>query len=886
VEADAADAVTAQVPAPSAERPSMAVTRRTPTPAAGGARKSGWLTSSDSIAHRFPPGTILDGRYRLIGLLGRGGMGEVYRADDLRLGQPVALKFLPEALGRDAVRLAQFHNEVRTARQVSHPNVCRVYDVGDVDGLLYLSMEYVDGEDLATSLRRIGRFPEDKATDIARQLCAGLAAAHQRGVLHRDLKPANVMLDGAGHVRVMDFGLAAAGAVEDIRSGTPAYMAPEQLLGREVTVRSDIFALGLVLYELFTGRRAFTAATVGDLVSQHDSRSLTPPSSITPLDPAVERAILRCLEPDPDRRPASALAVSAALPGGDPLAAALAAGETPSPEMVAAAGQGAGLEPRVAWAVLLAVIAGVAASFAISIRTSPLDRMQLEFPAEVLAQKARDAIQRIGYPDRPRDAAYGFSWDERLAEQLQAGGAGAGTPPAPAGRPSPLYFWYRQSREPLMAITFHTDLLTPGLVRTDDPPPTTSGMIEVALDHTGLLTFFEAIPPQRQEDPAPPSPVEWSPLFSLAGVDVAQLQPADPLWNFLAASDTRAAWTGAWPGTGRPMRVEAAALGGRPTAFMLVDPSTSPSRMPEPPEEGVPAEAFVLLALALSILFGAGVLARKNLRDGRGDRGGASRLAVCVVAVLLALWACQVHLVASPVFFAIFMLAVCTSVFYGVLHWMLYMALEPFVRRHWPQVLVSLTNVLSGRAGDPVVGRDVLYGAALGVAWAVMLRALDAWTIRDALVVFPGAPELLLGVRSALGVVLEEAPYAIRNSFLYFFLLVVLRVVLRRQWIAAAAFAALFGVLSALGEERPVLEGLIGFLYFGMGAAAILRWGLLTLAVASFVLALLMDVPATLDTSVWYFGNMILLVGIVITLAAWAAYTSTAGRLMRADAFG
>ena len=120
----------------------------------------------------------------------------------------------------------------------------------------------VDGEDLASSLRRIGRFPEDKALDIARQLCAGLAAAHDRGVLHRDLKPANVMLDSAGKVRLMDFGLAAVGAGEDIRAGTPAYMAPEQLRGREVTVQSDIYALGLVLYELFTGRRAFTAATL------------------------------------------------------------------------------------------------------------------------------------------------------------------------------------------------------------------------------------------------------------------------------------------------------------------------------------------------------------------------------------------------------------------------------------------------------------------------------------------------------------------------------------------------------------------------------------------------------------------------------------------------
>ena len=235
-------------------------------------------------------------------------------------------------------------------------------------------MEYVDGEDLASSLRRIGRFPEDKAADIARQLCAGLAAAHQRGIIHRDLKPANVMLDGAGRVRVMDFGLAAIGQVEDVRAGTPAYMAPEQLLGREVTARSDIFALGLVLYELFTGRRAFAATTVAELVSQHEQLSITPPSSlVSALDPAIERAILRCLAREPDRRPSSALAVSGALPGGDPLAAALAAGETPSPEMVAAAGEGAGLRARVAWPVFLAVLAGIAAAFGLALRTSPLD---------------------------------------------------------------------------------------------------------------------------------------------------------------------------------------------------------------------------------------------------------------------------------------------------------------------------------------------------------------------------------------------------------------------------------------------------------------------------------------------------------------------------------
>src|SRR6185295_5564661 len=210
------------------------------------------------------------------------------------------------------------------------------------------SMEYVDGEDLASLLRRIGRFPEDRALAIARQMCAGLAAAHERGVVHRDFKPANVMLDGTGKVRITDFGLAGVSG-EAIRAGTPAYMAPEQLAGHEVTIRSDIYALGLVLYEVFTGQRAIEGKNVAELIRMREQSAIVPPSAIVrDLQPAIERTILRCLRPDPNERPASALAVSASLPGGDPLAAALAAGETPSPEMVAAAGGSEAIPARTA----------------------------------------------------------------------------------------------------------------------------------------------------------------------------------------------------------------------------------------------------------------------------------------------------------------------------------------------------------------------------------------------------------------------------------------------------------------------------------------------------------------------------------------------------------
>jgi hypothetical protein len=847
---------------------------------------SGWLTSSDSISHgRFAPGTLLDGRYRIIGLLGRGGMGEVYRADDLRLGQAVALKFLPDAVAGDPVRLAQFHNEVRTARQVSHPAICRVHDIGEAEGHLFLSMELVDGEDLATSLRRIGRFPEDKATEIARQLCAGLAAAHQRGVLHRDLKPANVMLDGAGNVRIMDFGLATIGAADDVRAGTPAYMAPEQLLGREVTQRSDIYALGLILYELYTGRRAFTSTTLRDLVDQHQSGRITPPREVvSAIDPAVERAILRCLEAEPARRPASALAVAAALPGGDPLAAALAAGETPSPEMVAAAGEGAGLSRRVAIAVTAAVLIGLVAHHLIALRISPLEQVRPEYSGEVLAQKARDAVRRIGYADRPRDEAYGFRWDESFLDHHRESGASQERwQDVLKPKPSPLTFWYRRSDATMTGVQFHHDLLTPGIVSIDDPAPIASGMMHLTLDHQGLLMFFEAIPPQVVEKPSPSSTVDWTPLFELAGLDRGKLQDAEPLWSSLAASDVRVAWTGTWPGTTRPLRVEASALRGRPVSFQLVGPWTEPARASSSSDGNEAYGIVVVFILALAILFGGTLLAARNLRQGRGDRAGALRLGAAIGAILWAVWICQVHPTPSLGLLGMFLIAVVTTVFYAVLFWALYLALEPFVRRYWPQTLVSWTTLLSGRLRDPIVGRDVLIGILLGVVVALIITAGQTFADEP---LWP-LTEYLLGLRSTTGRVLIQAAYAIRSGLYLLFLLFLLRVVLRNQWLAAFVFVALFALLDTAGETRrsAIVDALTTAVYFTMFAIAVVRWGLTTLVVGLLTTNLLLGGPTTRDLSAWFVPEMIVMPLSLAIVACWAFYRSIGGQLWKADPF-
>src|SRR5271155_2985910 len=451
---------------------------------------------------RFLPGRLIAGRYRIIALLGKGGMGEVYRADDLTLGQPVALKFLPDEAARDQALLERFKNEVRIARRVSHPNVCRVYDVGDMDGHTFFTMEYVDGEDLASLLRRIGRLPEDKALDIARQLCAGLAAAHAKGVLHRDLKPANIMLDGRGQVVITDFGLAGvADQIQgaDVRSGTPAYMAPEQLAGKEVSTRSDIFSLGLVLYEVFTGKRAFAEKTSEKIRTASDRTVSRPSSVVKDLNPVVERVILRCLENEPSARPANVLSVAAALPGGDPLAAALAAGETPSPQLVAASGESAGLRPRAAVICLAAVFLGLAAVIYLSIHFSALDKMGLEQTPEVLTQKSHEIIARLGYGGRPADSAFSLSYDGDFQDYVEKNDKPPNWDAVLAARPSLLQYWYRQSPDGLVASDFRDNLLTPGIVTKSDPPTVLSGMINLELDPQGRLTYFQAIPPQKQQ---------------------------------------------------------------------------------------------------------------------------------------------------------------------------------------------------------------------------------------------------------------------------------------------------------------------------------------------------------------------------------------------------
>ena len=275
-------------------------------------------TEPVAVRIRFTTGQLIGARFRIQNLLGKGGMGEVFQAEDLLLRQSVALKFLPQPMTHAADRVQRLRGEVTTARQVAHPNVCRVYDLGEADGQFFLTMELIDGQNLASLIKQSGELGEERGIEIFRQLCLGLGAIHDQRILHRDLKPANIMLDNRGQVRITDFGLAAFSDLlqpQQSFDGTPAYQSPEQRSGRAVTERSDLFALGMIMYEVFAGCRP---RLVDGRLELLESGSAPPagsaPRLLPNLNPSVERIILQCLADEPGERPASAYEVLAALP--------------------------------------------------------------------------------------------------------------------------------------------------------------------------------------------------------------------------------------------------------------------------------------------------------------------------------------------------------------------------------------------------------------------------------------------------------------------------------------------------------------------------------------------------------------------------------------------
>ncbi len=823
---------------------------------------------------RFVPGTLVAGRYRVIALLGRGGMGEVYRATDLTLGQSVALKFLPEDAARNEHFLERFHNEVRVARQVSHPNVCRVYDIGEADGVPFISMEYVDGEDLGSLLLRIGRLPAQKALEITRKLCAGLAAAHERGIIHRDLKPHNIMLNKRGEAVIMDFGLAAVADQirgPESRNGTPAYMAPEQLRGDSATNRSDIFALGLIAYELFTGKRAYEGKSLADqlqLVESGKPASIT--TTVSDVDPAVEAAIAMCLQPDPALRPASALAVAAALPGGDPLAAALAAGQTPSPELVAASGKTEGFPLKWSLVCLVIALASVFTHPLIHLPFSMLALAPMEFAPQVMQQKARDLTAALGYTKRPADFFGRFQYSDPLADYAAAK-RGARSWSDVYGSMSPVEYWYRQSSDLLLA---NPD----GRITLENPPFVTPGMVTVRLDSAGHLRTFQAIP---NEDAKPPVSFDPAALFRTAGLDLSSFHEVTPQHPEPVPADARHAWTGTWPGMpGTNVVVEASSWHGQTTAFRIYWPWEATNKAPAPNSVGKSLSRSVFFIMTLVGMFCGIFYAIKNVREERTDRKGALRVATCVFLFGFLEYFATVHVVPDLALAGFAWENLGTSLLWGATLWVVYLALEPPVRARWPHSLITWSRLLSGQFLDARVGSHLLLGSAVGVVGGGVFLLRARWQMDHGGT--PSGPPILMlsGFNFYLAHVADRLFSCIFWGICVFFLLCGLRLIVKKDWLAAAFAASLmlFAESNVVNTTQPWIDIPLYFGLYSLISFLTLRIGLLVAVTAIFTLNTSADLALGNEWSAWFHWitalNLSLVSGIAI-FSFWRSQSRT-----------
>jgi serine/threonine-protein kinase len=792
-------------------------------------------TSADE--GRFPAGTVLAGRYRVLGLLGQGGMGEVYKAFDLILNQTVALKFLAKQKFNDAA-LARFRNEVRIARQVSHPNVCRVYDIGIVDGLNFLSMEYLDGEDLGSLLRRIGRLPVDKAIEFTRKICTGLNAAHERGIVHRDLKPGNIMIDGRGQVRITDFGLAAIAeevALGDIRSGTPAYMSPEQKAGREVTVRSDIYSLGLVIHEMFTGKR-------------RDASSSSPSDIVKDLDPAIDRLILRCLSEEPNKRPSSAIAVAMALPGADPIAAALAAGETPSPEMIAASQEKEGLSPRAAIVCCAGVIAAFAAGLWLSERASFLARVPLEKTPEVLIDRNQEFLAALGHTRAAKVTESGFDCcDARVATNLEHYPPERHAEILASHQPPSIRFSYIER---------------PGLLPAKGAPKPEPGTREIVKDPAGRLLHLEILPSTDQAAAQAPA---WQELFLTAGLDYARFTSEVPS-GLIVMSDQRYRWRGTYADN----RKETVLVNAATWQNQLVYFDVAAVLPGVPPGGGETLEVFI----GLGMLFGS-VLAWRNWRSGRYDPRGAKFLAG--IALLLAIPG-VIALRASPIFLIRVLL-------FTVSVWFFFITVEPYARRYWPDSLISFSRLSQGSLRNSLVASHILIGVLVAEVFGALVwpRIMDLAGPIPTYAAFKNIYDQIDDPLTLISLAPFGAVGGITISLVYLAGIVLNRLLIRKMWLADTLTVILLHTVTAsgfgLGAQKTALI-LAAFLLPGFVWILLVRnYGFLTLLTMFMFSVMLMVIP--LKATGWV-AKPLIAIHLLPTLAAlWALWVILTDRRVR-----
>jgi serine/threonine protein kinase len=397
-------------------------------------------SEGNSGLHPIEPSLrTLGNRFDLLAEIGRGGMGIVYRARDRETGELVAVKILRPEIAGDAAAVERFRNELRLARQITHRNVCRTYELHRFGDTAAIAMEYVEGESLRDVLRRYGPVSLRTGLEWTRQICAALDEAHAQEIAHRDLKPENILIARDGTVKVTDFGIARSLRIDATQTGTitgtPAYMSPEQAQGKAVDHRSDIYSLGLVLYEMFTGHPAFQADTPLAVAMKHVDEAPPAPRLLEPdLPERIERAILKCLEKNPARRFQSVGDLESALrrkPRAEPVP--VEGVEVPLPVHLAR-GQPSD------WLLLGLAIVGLLSFFLLFTRTNLVSRSQVHFDRSVLSRIAQEYAERLHAPITKETAIGGsVSWDEY---EMVASRSGLQAALAAATQRFPYVLWY------------------------------------------------------------------------------------------------------------------------------------------------------------------------------------------------------------------------------------------------------------------------------------------------------------------------------------------------------------------------------------------------------------------------------------------------------------
>ena len=655
-------------------------------------------------AEAFIPGQILQNRYRIIRLAGQGGMASVYKVEDLKLGQAVAIKVLPSWLSENPQAVARFREEVRLARSLSHPHLCRVYDLLEIDGLHVMTMEFIEGETLAELIDRVGCPHPEEAIRISRQLCAGLVEAHRNGIVHRDLKPSNVMLDKRCNVRITDFGLALEEASScGIIAGTLEYMAPEQLRGEEPTTKSDIYSLGLVLAELFNGRRTRTDDSVLFRTLLHPSGIASTIDLPTHVPSAIRLVIRNCLAASPDQRPSSPADVAQVFPSRD-LGNYLNAVDIPEPELIAAAEIAKPLSTRFAitcFCVFVLSLLGVAAS---SSQHRIHDRSGLsKSPAELHA-KALEVLNELGVePQKGANRAFGFSHlNHNYSLCFDA-------------KDKLFCYWYRQSMEPLRSTLAGIGRGSGTLVTFSDPAIENEGDLRILLWSDGTVRNFGCVVGDEIQLPLKSTTAK---LFALAGL---------PESDFEVSDETSDAATSIWlrrPGVDNEInRVNISKANGQLERFYAV------AQPPPPTVQSLDRVADSIdLVCGAVLLFVALINLRSNIRSGQADLYGAWRLAAVVLLCSIVSWVWRTHHAAN--FADELQLAeagFANAGLWSFMAWLFYVALEPVVRRTRPEHLISWNRLLRARWNDPILGKDVLSGLTIATVSITLLMPLNSY---------------------------------------------------------------------------------------------------------------------------------------------------------------